>query len=59
MSDVVTELMVDINDLALVDKLSNGKVDLTYGSALDIFGGRGVKFDDLVKVDREAKEASK
>lgn len=35
------------DDLALVDKLSNGLVDLTYGSALDIFGG-SVKFTDLV-----------
>ncbi|KAH9943377.1 Phosphoribosylformimino-5-aminoimidazole carboxamide ribotide isomerase [Epithele typhae] len=28
-----------ISDLSLVDRLSGGKVDLTYGSALDIFGG--------------------
>ncbi|KAL2913657.1 Enzyme that catalyzes the fourth step in the histidine pathway [Polyrhizophydium stewartii] len=39
----------DLGDIALVDRLSNGRVDLTYGSALDIFGGSGVKFDDLVK----------
>ncbi|KAL5487655.1 HIS6 [Sanghuangporus weigelae] len=38
----------DISDLALVDRLSNGCVDLTYGSALDIFGGTLVKFDELV-----------
>lgn len=37
-----------IDDLALVEKLSNGKVDLTYGSALDIFGGNKVKFDDCI-----------
>lgn len=42
----------------MVDKLSNGKVDLTFGSALDIFGGSGVVFDDLVKADKEAKAAS-
>jgi len=48
----------DISDLALVDTLSNGKVDLTFGSALDIFGGSGVKFDELVEADRQAKEAS-
>lgn len=34
------------SDLDLVDKLSHGKVDLTYGSALDIFGGSLVKFND-------------
>lgn len=33
-----------IQDLELVDRLSNGKVDLTIGSALDIFGGKGVTF---------------
>ncbi|KAK9367507.1 hypothetical protein V1509DRAFT_626149 [Lipomyces kononenkoae] len=33
-----------IEDIALVDKLSKGKVDLTYGSALDIFGGTLVPF---------------
>ncbi|EIM85661.1 Phosphoribosylformimino-5-aminoimidazole carboxamide ribotide isomerase [Stereum hirsutum FP-91666 SS1] len=38
----------DISDLDLVERLSDGKVDLTYGSALDIFGGTLVKFDDLV-----------
>ncbi|PPQ98539.1 hypothetical protein CVT24_004030 [Panaeolus cyanescens] len=42
----------DISDLDLVDRLSNGKVDLTYGSALDIFGGSQVIFDDLVKENR-------
>lgn len=35
-----------LTDLALVDKLSHGKVDLTYGSSLDIFGGNLVSFDD-------------
>ncbi|BEJ16104.1 hypothetical protein CspHIS471_0507090 [Cutaneotrichosporon sp. HIS471] len=49
----------ELGDLALVDRLSNGKVDLTFGSSLDIFGGNGVKFDDLVAEDKKAKEASK
>ncbi|KAI9136367.1 Phosphoribosylformimino-5-aminoimidazole carboxamide ribotide isomerase [Paraphysoderma sedebokerense] len=38
-----------IEVLKLVDKLSNGKVDLTFGSALDIFGGDKVKFEDCVR----------
>jgi len=38
-----------LEDLALVDTLSNGKVDLTIGSALDIFGGNGVKFSDCIE----------
>lgn len=36
----------NLQDLELVEKLSDGKVDLTIGSALDVFGGNGVKFDD-------------
>ena len=28
-----------VDDLKLVDELSHGKVDLTFGSSLDIFGG--------------------
>ncbi|KAI9304071.1 Phosphoribosylformimino-5-aminoimidazole carboxamide ribotide isomerase [Cunninghamella echinulata] len=38
-----------LDDLKLVNELSNGKVDLTFGSALDIFGGKGVKFEDCIK----------
>ncbi|KAF5548595.1 1-(5-phosphoribosyl)-5-imidazole-4-carboxamide isomerase [Fusarium napiforme] len=37
-----------LEDLDDVKRLSNGKVDLTIGSALDCFGGSGVKFDDCV-----------
>lgn len=39
----------EVSDLQLVEKLSGGVVDLTFGSALDIFGGSGVKFEDVVK----------
>ncbi|KAF7292481.1 1-(5-phosphoribosyl)-5-[(5-phosphoribosylamino)methylideneamino] imidazole-4-carboxamide isomerase [Mycena chlorophos] len=37
-----------IEDLESVRRLSGGKVDLTYGSSLDIFGGTLVKFEELV-----------
>lgn len=37
-----------VKDLETVAQLSGGKVDLTFGSALDIFGGSLVKFDDCV-----------
>lgn len=37
-----------LDDLELVKKLSNGKVDLTIGSALDIFGGTGVTLDECI-----------
>jgi phosphoribosylformimino-5-aminoimidazole carboxamide ribotide isomerase len=37
-----------LDDLALVDELSDGRIDLTIGSALDLFGGQGVKYQDAV-----------
>ena len=42
-------------DLAAVTQLGQGKVDLTIGSALDIFGGTGVKYYDCVKFNRRQK----
>ncbi|KAI4177746.1 MAG: hypothetical protein LQ343_000210 [Gyalolechia ehrenbergii] len=42
-----------LEDLDLVKRLSNGKVDLTIGSALDIFGGSGLRFDECVKWNEE------
>jgi phosphoribosylformimino-5-aminoimidazole carboxamide ribotide isomerase len=40
-------------DLETVTRLGAGKVDLTIGSALDIFGGKGVKYEDCVNFNRE------
>jgi len=37
-----------IDDLVLVDQLSKGKVDLTIGSALDIFGGSGITLQQCI-----------
>ena len=37
-----------IEDLKEVNALSNGKVDLTIGSALDIFGGNGITLDECI-----------
>ena len=42
-------------DLEEVTRLGQGKVDLTIGSALDIFGGTGVKYEDCVKFNRGRK----
>jgi phosphoribosylformimino-5-aminoimidazole carboxamide ribotide isomerase len=39
-------------DIALVDQLSDGKIDLTIGSALDIFGGGLVRYEDAAKLGR-------
>lgn len=37
-----------LDDLKLVNRLSNGRVDLTIGSALDIFGGQGVTLQECI-----------
>ena len=37
-----------IDDLERVAELSDGRVDLTYGSALDLFGGDAVRYADCV-----------
>src|ERR1051325_876536 len=45
-----------IEDLKLVDRLSGGRVDLTIGSALDIFGGAGVKYEEAVAYNRNVAQ---
>jgi phosphoribosylformimino-5-aminoimidazole carboxamide ribotide isomerase len=40
---------MSLGDLDTVKRISGGRVDLTIGSALDIFGGQGVRFEDCVK----------
>jgi phosphoribosylformimino-5-aminoimidazole carboxamide ribotide isomerase len=42
-------------DLEEVTNLGQGRVDLTIGSALDIFGGNGVKYEDCVEFNRRQK----
>lgn len=42
-----------IADLDAVEGLSHGRVDLTIGSALDIFGGQAVRFEDCVQWNRD------
>jgi phosphoribosylformimino-5-aminoimidazole carboxamide ribotide isomerase len=44
-----------ISDLAEVTRLGAGKVDLTIGSALDIFGGHGVKYEECVRFNWEQR----
>jgi phosphoribosylformimino-5-aminoimidazole carboxamide ribotide isomerase len=39
-------------DLELVTRLGQGRIDLTIGSALDIFGGSGVRYADVVAFNR-------
>lgn len=41
--------VADMRDLELVQQVSQGHVDVTVGSALDIFGGSGVTYQELVQ----------
>lgn len=43
----------DIEDLERVQELSSGQVDLTFGSALDLFGGDGVRYADCLAWNRK------
>jgi len=42
-------------DLEKIDKLGNGRVDVTVGSALDIFGGN-LSYNEVVNFDRERRK---
>jgi phosphoribosylformimino-5-aminoimidazole carboxamide ribotide isomerase len=42
-------------DLEEVTRLGRGRIDLTIGSALDIFGGNGVRYEEVVAFNRRTK----
>lgn len=46
-----------LSDLEEVTRLGQGKIDLTIGSALDIFGGNGVRYADAVVFNRRVRPA--
>jgi len=43
-----------LEDIARVEQLSGGKLDLTIGSALDIFGGSHVRYADAARLGRRS-----
>ena len=43
-------------DVELVQTASQGKVDVTVGSALDLFGGDGVDYRDLVRWNHDQED---
>ncbi|MEI6176071.1 MAG: phosphoribosylformimino-5-aminoimidazole carboxamide ribotide isomerase, partial [Verrucomicrobiota bacterium] len=47
-----------IGDVLLVEDASQGNVDITVGSALDIFGGKGLAYNDLVTWNRRNVRAA-
>jgi phosphoribosylformimino-5-aminoimidazole carboxamide ribotide isomerase len=44
-------------DLEEVTRVGNGRIDLTIGSALDIFGGHGVRYPEAVAFNRRPGQA--
>jgi phosphoribosylformimino-5-aminoimidazole carboxamide ribotide isomerase len=44
-----------VADLEVVTRLGQGRIDLTIGSALDIFGGTGILYEDVVAFNRSPK----
>lgn len=46
-----------LEDLEAVERLGRGRIDLTIGSALDLFGGSGVRYADCVAFNRSVQAA--
>lgn len=46
--------VAELADVTKVHQLSQGKIDVTVGSALDLFGGTGVKYADLLVWNRQS-----
>lgn len=42
-----------LEDLRRVEEIGRGKLDLTIGSALDIFGGTGIRYSDAVAFNKK------
>ncbi|MEO5803702.1 MAG: phosphoribosylformimino-5-aminoimidazole carboxamide ribotide isomerase [Verrucomicrobiota bacterium] len=47
-----------LSDLEAVTRLSGGRIDLTIGSALDVFGGEWLKYEDAVAYNRKLVETN-
>jgi len=47
-----------LSDLEEVTRRTRGKIDLTIGSALDIFGGKGVRYAEAVAFNRKWERES-
>lgn len=47
-----------LQDLAQIEEQSQGRVDLTIGSALDLFGGSGIRYADCLAWNRRKAPAT-
>ncbi|HUD49056.1 MAG TPA: phosphoribosylformimino-5-aminoimidazole carboxamide ribotide isomerase [Candidatus Baltobacteraceae bacterium] len=45
-----------LRDLQEITRIGRGRIHLTIGSALDIFGGTGVRYEDVVQFNRTHKQ---
>jgi phosphoribosylformimino-5-aminoimidazole carboxamide ribotide isomerase len=44
--------VASMSDIKTIDRLGRGRLDVTVGSALDLFGGRGLTYTELVAYHR-------
>ena len=44
-------------DIEAIDHLGKGRLDYTVGSALDLFGGSGVRYEDVVDLTRRSTDS--
>ena len=44
-----------LGDIRAIDEVGQGKINYTVGSALDIFGGKFLRYADLVEYDRQQR----
>jgi phosphoribosylformimino-5-aminoimidazole carboxamide ribotide isomerase len=48
-----------LEDLQRVEQLGNGRIHLTIGSALDLFGGTGVRYADCIAFNGENRRTER
>lgn len=48
--------VASMDDVLLVDSAGGGNIDVTVGSALDLFGGNGVAYEELVRWNRRQQD---
>lgn len=44
-----------MDDVVLIEELGRGRLDVTVGSALDLFGGGGVRYSEMVEFDQSRR----
>ena len=47
----------NLADVEAIDQLGQGRLDFTVGSALDLFGGSGVRYESLVALSRRGPKS--